>query len=69
MVSSGIRLGAWDYLRWGNIKPIEIEKGRIVAAKILVYEGDEEEYFTFITPEAYNELEKWMLYAERVEKL
>ena len=62
MVSSGIQLGAWDYLRWGNIKPIEIEKGRIVAAKILVYEGDEEEYFTFITPEAYNELEKWMLY-------
>lgn len=62
LVSSGIRLGAWDYLRWGNIKPIEIEKGRIVAAKILVYEGDEEEYFTFITPEAYNELEKWMLY-------
>jgi len=23
MVSSGIRLGAWDYLRWGNIQPIE----------------------------------------------
>jgi hypothetical protein len=23
MASSGIRLGAWDYLRWGHIKPIE----------------------------------------------
>ena len=23
MISSGIRLGSWDYLRWGNITPIE----------------------------------------------
>ena len=33
MASSGIRLGAWDYLRWGDIRPIEID-GKIVAAKI-----------------------------------
>jgi hypothetical protein len=31
MTSSGIRVGAWDYLYWGNIKPIE-QDGRIVAA-------------------------------------
>ena len=61
MASSGIRLGAWDYLRWGNIKPIERD-GKVVAAKIIVYAGDEEEYFTFITSEAYSELEKWMTY-------
>jgi hypothetical protein len=36
MASSGIRLGAWDYLRWGDIRPIEID-GKIVAAKIIVY--------------------------------
>ena len=30
MASSGIRIGAWDYLRWGNIQPIERE-GKIVA--------------------------------------
>ena len=48
MASSGIRLGAWDYLRWKDIQPIE-RQGKIVAAKIIVYAGDDEEYFSFIT--------------------
>ncbi len=61
MASSGIRLGAWEYLRWGHIKPIERED-KIVAAKMFVYAGDGEEYFAFITPEAYFELKKWMIY-------
>lgn len=51
MASSGIRLGAWDYLKWKYIIPIE-RKGKVIAAKIIVYPGDVEEYFTFITPEA-----------------
>jgi len=63
MASSGIRLGAWDYLRWKHIIPIKIE-GKIVAAKIIVYQGEPEEYFSFITSEAYFELEKWLLYRE-----
>src|SRR6266540_820200 len=61
MASSGIRLGAWDYLCWEHIKPIKRE-GKIVAAKIIVYAGDDEEYFSFMTPEAYYLLEKWMDY-------
>jgi hypothetical protein len=61
MASSGIRLGAWDYLEWGHILPIE-KNSQIVAAKVIVYAGDEEEYFSFITSEAYNELKKWMDY-------
>jgi integrase len=60
MASSGIRLGAWDYLRWGHIKPIE-KAGKTIG-KVTVYSGDEEEYFTFITPEAYYEVKKWMDY-------
>jgi hypothetical protein len=40
MVSSGIRLGAWDYLRWGHIQPI-YSNSEITAAKILVYAGEE----------------------------
>jgi hypothetical protein len=59
MSSSGIRLEAWDYLRWSHIKPIERD-GRVVAAKMIVYAGDPEEYYTFITPEAYHALTGWM---------
>lgn len=60
MVSSGIRLGAWDYIQWKHITPMKNEKGEIVAAKLVVYPGDIEQYYTFITPEAYNALNEWM---------
>ena len=51
MASSGIRLGAWDYLKWKHIIPVQRE-GKIVSAKIIVYQGDPEQYFSFITPDA-----------------
>jgi hypothetical protein len=61
MASSGVRIGAWDYLQWKHISPISNDTtGEIIAAKVLVYPGDREEYYTFITPEAYNELKEWM---------
>jgi hypothetical protein len=63
MASSGIRLGAWDYLRWGDIYPIERD-GKIVAAKIIVYAGEDDEYFSYISLEAFNELRNWMKYRE-----
>ena len=64
MASSGIRLGAWDYLRWGDIRPVEIS-GKIVAAKIIVYAGEEDDqYFSFISLEALDELQNWMKYRE-----
>jgi hypothetical protein len=63
MTSSGIRLGAWDYLHWGDVRPIEID-GKIVAAKIIVYTGEDDEYFSYISLEAFNELQNWMKYRE-----
>ena len=60
MISSGIRLGAWDYLRWKNVMPIFDEKGDVIAAKLVTYSGEPEEYYTFITSEAYNLLKDWM---------
>jgi hypothetical protein len=63
MVSSGIRVGAWDYLLWGNIRPIE-ENGKIIAARMVVYSGADDSYITFITPSAYRELADWIRYRE-----
>lgn len=60
MASSGIRIGAWDYLRWKHVAPIKDKQGDIIAAKIMVYAGDREEYYSFITPEAYHCLNEWM---------
>jgi integrase len=38
MVSSGIRLGAWDYLRWRSISPI-IKDSKIIVAKIVIIDA------------------------------
>lgn len=68
MTSSGIRLGAWDYLKWGHIRPIE-KDGKIVASKVIVYAGEDEEYFTFISKEATLSLSEWMKYRENSGEL
>lgn len=62
MVSSGCRIGAFEYLNWGHIEPIK--KSEIVAAKIRIYAGTNEEYFAFITPEAYRAVEEYLNYRE-----
>ena len=61
MISSGIRIGAWDYLRWKDIVPV-FQNGNLIAAKIMVYSKDPEQYYSFITAEAYNALNDWMKY-------
>jgi hypothetical protein len=62
MCSSGIRLDAWDYLQWKCVTSITDENGEIIAAKLLIYPGDAEEYYCFITPAAYTALKEWMDY-------
>ena len=57
MASSGIRLGAWDYLLWEHVTPISRDS-KLVCAKILVYAGEQEQYGFFLTPEAFSELQK-----------
>jgi hypothetical protein len=57
--SSGIRIGAWDYLRWGDVEPV-YRNGDVVAAKLTIYRGEEEEHYSFISNEAYVELKSWM---------
>jgi hypothetical protein len=61
MTSSGIRVGAWDHLKWDHIRPL-IKNGKLIAAKVVVYADEDDQYFTFITAEAYTALELWMKY-------
>jgi integrase len=61
MVSSGIRIGAWEFLKWKHVSPItNNDKSEVIVAKLIVYAGEPEEYTTFITPEAYNALKAYM---------
>lgn len=66
LVSSGIRIGAFETLRWKHITPIyNKDKNELIAAKILVYPGDREQYYSFLTPEAYASLDEWMNYRSK----
>jgi integrase len=63
MASSGVRLGAWDFLKWGHITPVKRNE-EIVAAKLVVYSGEEEQYFSFISVEAWQAVKDWIEYRE-----
>lgn len=60
MISLGIRIAAWDFLKWKHIIPIENMDGILIAAKVIVYSGDPEQYYSFITAESYTTLKNWM---------
>jgi integrase len=65
MISSGIRVGSWDYLQWKHVVPIK-RNGVIVAAKLFVKNTKlyNRSYYTFMTPEAFNELKNWIEFRE-----
>ncbi len=68
--SSGIRRGAFDGLKWENVTPVykvdnkivlditesEVKSAEIVCAILVIYEGSNQEYSAFITPEAYQSI-------------
>jgi hypothetical protein len=58
MASSGIRIGAWDYLKWRDVKPIENEGGQIVAARLTVYEGEPELWIYEMMPTLCGEIQE-----------
>jgi len=62
MISSGIRIRSWDYLKWKHIIPLKDKSNNnVIAAKITVFDTkNNKEYFSFITPEAYYSLKGWI---------
>ena len=63
MISGGFRSGAWDYLNKEHLEPIE-EDGKIITARLKIYAGQPEQYFTFISGEAYLEIQKYFQFRE-----
>jgi hypothetical protein len=79
--SGGLRVGAFNWLNFGDIEPIFEHNGKyeivpfteyessialgwkFLCAKVTVYRGEPEEYYTFITPEAFHAL--WQYKKER----
>ena len=61
MASSGMRLGGFAGLRDGDIRPIfdETTGKKLVAAHIVVYKGTDDEYDTFISPEAFSAYQEY----------
>ena len=71
MLSSGCRVGSFETLKCGDIEPIE-ENGSLAGAKIKLYAGSNEEYTSFLTPEAYRSFKQYIdfrkLHGEKVTK-
>lgn len=73
MASSGMRLGGFQGLTDRCIKPVYNEKnGKLLAAHVEVYRGTEDEYDTFISPEAYHAYEEYrnlrIKFGEKISK-
>jgi hypothetical protein len=66
MISSGIRVGAWNHLKWKHVTPLYSPKNEkaVIAAKLVVLKGKgrtkNRPFYTFITPEAYQALKECM---------
>jgi hypothetical protein len=61
MASGGFRVGSWDYLSVRDVEPVERD-GRVAAARVTIYRGEPEQYFTYVTPEAWAVCRQYLEY-------
>jgi len=54
LLSSGMRIGAFEWLKWRDVEPVKSDGYEF--AKLTIYRGENEEYYTFVTPECYKYL-------------
>ena len=59
LLTSGIREGSIQTLTISDWSPIH-RNGKLVAGRLVVYNGEPERYFTFITAECYRSIEKYL---------
>ena len=57
--SGGFRLEAWDYFTWKDVIFFKNDDNSYQGAALLVYRGDPESYWTFITPETCHTLDHY----------
>ena len=61
--SAGFRVESWNYFTWKDLIFFQNKDGSYKGAALLVYRGDPESYWTFLTPECCQTLvryrEKW----------
>ena len=70
LASTGVRVGAIPQLQLRNLEKIELEGSNTSIYKITVYEGFNEEYFTFCTPECSVAIDNYLSMRSRYgEKL
>lgn len=55
--AGGFRLESWDYFVWKDVVFFKNQDGSYKGAALLVYRGDPESYWTFLTPECCKTLE------------
>lgn len=67
--SGGFRVEAWNYFTWKDVIFFKNDSNSFKGAALLVYRGDPESYWTFITPEACKTLqdyrEQWKIQVGR----
>jgi len=63
MLSGGMRVGAFDYLRWRDMEPVSA--GKYEFARLTIYRGENEEYYTFVSPECCRYLQEYRTLRER----
>lgn len=64
LCSSGARTGAIPLLKWRDVAEVKSEGFEF--AKVTIYRGEREQYDTFITPEAYEQLLEYRRYRENI---
>jgi hypothetical protein len=55
-------LEPWDYSRGEPIIPLKNDEGMIIPAKIILYAGENDQHYSFVTNEAYQYLKSgWII--------